>query len=163
MPSVSRVWLGVTLLVGVALPASSQIRPRRIDTAVTLSAADELRSLETRWNLAHLRSDTTSLKQFLSDDALVLLPGLPVMRKQDFLASWRNQRGRLLRHQSSDVTIRTWNDAAVVEGVLAWQRGANNRAPIETWRFTKVLVKQAGRWRVVSYHASPLQTSRAAP
>jgi len=66
----------------------------------------------------------------------------------------RSGRMKFLRYQTSDTRIRLYGNAAVVTGRLQRTRLMNGREISDDWRFTKTYVRQAGHWRVVSFHAS---------
>ena len=117
-------------------------------------AIDELKALEARWNDAHVKGDTIELLRQWADDITFVVPEMRKFSKEDVMAFWRSGRARLMRHETSDVTYRTYDDAAVVEGRLHRQRNFNGQVIDDDWRFTKTYVRRDGRWLVVSYHAS---------
>lgn len=124
------------------------------------AAARQIRELEARWNDAHVRADTTALFGLWADDLSVIVPGMPPMNKPALVAFWRSGRSRILRHETDSVRIRTWTDAAVVEGVLLRERDFNGHVVSDHWRFTKIYGRRHGNWEVVAYHASPVSQDR---
>ncbi|HTT19700.1 MAG TPA: nuclear transport factor 2 family protein [Candidatus Sulfotelmatobacter sp.] len=114
----------------------------------------ELERLEKVWNEAHERGDADTLESLWSDDLEVDVPRMPVMNKADLLNFARSGRMKLLRYATSDIRIRIYGDTAVVNGRLQRTRQINGKEISDDWRFTKVYVRQAQRWRVVSFHAS---------
>lgn len=147
-----------SLVMALALTAarapSSGAQATPGDTGHLNTAEREIRDLEARWNDAHVRGDTAALFALWADDLSVTVPGMPLMHKPELVAFWRSGRSRILRHDTDSVRIRTWNDSAVVDGVLLRQRDFNGQVVTDHWRFTKVYVRRRGTWEVVAYQAS---------
>jgi hypothetical protein len=126
--------------------------------AFSQSSADtdsrELQRLERIWNEAHERGDAEALDGLWAEDMDVVVPKMPVMQKADVLEFARSGRMKFLRYQTSDTRIRVYDNAAVVTGRLQRTRSINRQEISDDWRFTKTYVRQAGHWRVVSFHAS---------
>jgi len=127
-------------------------------TMISQSSADtdasELQRLERVWNESHERGDAAALETLWADDMEVAVPKMPVMQKADVLKFARSGRMKFLRYQTSDTRIRVYDNAAVVTGRLQRTRSMNGQEISDDWRFTKTYVRQAGHWRVVSFHAS---------
>lgn len=114
----------------------------------------ELERLETVWNEAHERGDSDALEALWADDLEVAVPKMPVMTKAEVLSFARSGRMKFLRYATSEVRVRVYGDAAVVTGRLERTRTLNGKEVSDDWRFTKTYVRQTGKWRVVSFHAS---------
>lgn len=114
----------------------------------------ELQRLETVWNEAHERGDSDALAALWADDLEVAVPKMPVMGKPEVLAFARSGRMKFLHYATSDVRVRVYGDAAVVTGRLERTRTLNGNELSDDWRFTKTYMRQGGKWRVVSFHAS---------
>lgn len=114
----------------------------------------ELERLEKLWNEAHERGDADALQGLWSDDLEVDVPRMPVMNKADVVKFARSGRMKFLRYETSDIRVRIYGDTAVVSGRLKRIRQINGKELTDDWRFTKVYVRQAQEWRVVSFHAS---------
>jgi ketosteroid isomerase-like protein len=125
----------------------SPSNPRENDTR-------ELERLENVWNEAHERGDGDALEGLWSEDLEVDVPRMPVMNKADVLTFARSGRMKFLHYTTSDIRIRIYGDTAVVSGRLQRTRQINGKELSDDWRFTKVYVRQAQQWRVVSFHAS---------
>jgi uncharacterized protein (TIGR02246 family) len=111
-------------------------------------------TLETAWNEAHVRGDAATLDQLFADDLVVAVPGMRTMSKADSLAVMASGRMKFDRYVSSDTAIRIYDGAAIVTGRIQRTRTVGGRESKDDWLFTKVYVRRAGRWRVVSFHAS---------
>jgi ketosteroid isomerase-like protein len=110
--------------------------------------------LETAWNAAHLASDAEALDRLWADDLEVAVPGMAPMSKGESLAFVRTGRMRFDRYETSQIKVRQYADSAVVTGRLQRTRTVEGRQREDEWRFTKVYVRTAAGWRVVSFHAS---------
>jgi hypothetical protein len=138
----------VIILVGSAVTTSS--------SAQTSHDADvhELERLETVWNEAHEHGDADVLEKLWADDMEVAVPKMPVMTKADALRFARSGRMKFLSYRTSDIRVRLYDNAAVVTGRLQRRRSMNGQEISDDWRFTKTYIREAGQWRVVSFHAS---------
>ena len=138
------------LLILVAGGPPAQIAPSTADSA----DVRELTRLETVWNQAHLTGDADSLEALWSDDLEIAVPHMAILTKADADRFARSGRMKFLRYETSDLHVRVYRDAAVVTGRLQRTRVLNEKEVADDWRFTKAYIREAGKWRVVSFHAS---------
>jgi len=117
-------------------------------------AVHEFERLETVWNQAHERGDADALEALWADDLEVAVPRMPVMSRTDVAAFAHSGRMKFLRYRTSELHVRIYGNAAVVTGRLQRVRTLNEREVSDDWRFTKVYIRQADKWRVVAFHAS---------
>lgn len=139
----------VALALTISLAAASSLGQSARDADVK-----ELERLETVWNQAHEQGDSNALEALWADDLEVAVPKMPVMTKAEVLGFARSGRMKFLHYETSDLHIRVYRDAAVVTGRLQRTRTLNGAEVSDDWRFTKTYVREAGKWRVVSFHAS---------
>ena len=137
------VWLVAVALVQV--PAGNAPADADVTT---------LSRLETDWNAAHLRGDAAALELLFADDVVVMVPGMRVMTKADAVGMFTSGRMHFDRYETSETTFRVYDATAIVTGRLQRTRVAAGRTVDDDWRFTKVYLRRAGRWQVVSFHAS---------
>jgi ketosteroid isomerase-like protein len=114
----------------------------------------EIERLETVWNDAHEHGDADALETLWADDLEVAVPRMPVLTKADAVKFARSGRMKFLSYRTSDIHIRVYDNNAVVTGRLQRVRSMAGRNVSDDWRFTKIYVRQAQKWRVVSFHAS---------
>jgi ketosteroid isomerase-like protein len=114
----------------------------------------EIERLETVWNDAHVHGDADALEALWADDLEVAVPRMPVLTKADAVKFARSGRMKFLSYRTSDIHIRVYDNNAVVTGRLQRVRSMAGRNVSDDWRFTKIYVRQAQKWRVVSFHAS---------
>jgi ketosteroid isomerase-like protein len=101
-----------------------------------------------------VRGDAATLDQLFADDLVVAVPGMRAMSKADSLGVMAAGRMKFDRYESSDTAIRIYDNAAIVTGRIQRTRTVDGRESKDDWLFTKVYVRRAGRWQVVSFHAS---------
>jgi len=134
--------------------ASINAKARTNDAAIK-----ELNRLETVWNNAHLKGDTSAMDQLWADDLFVTAPDMPPMNKEESLALWKAGKMKFDVYRTSDLRIKIYGNTAVVTGQLVRIRDATSEKFEDDWRFTKVYVRRNGRWQVVTWHGSHVGTS----
>jgi hypothetical protein len=139
------VGLVATLFLGTARSAAQSAHDADVR---------ELERLETVWNEAHEHGDADVLEKLWADDMEVAVPKMPVLTKADALKFARSGRMKFLSYRTSDIRVRVYDNAAVVTGRLQRTRSMNGQELSDDWRFTKAYVREAGQWRVVSFHGS---------
>ena len=147
------LYLRFFVAVSILLPGLTQ-RPAK-DTRASMDAM-ELQRLEQVWNEAQLNGDTDALNRLWDDDMVITVPNMPVMEKSESLDFVRSGRMKFKTYKTSDIRIRVYGNAAVVTGQLERSRSGNRGEFEEDWRFTKVYVRRAGKWKVVAWHGSPV-------
>jgi len=123
-------------------------------TVFAQPGTEDFMHLETVWNGAHRDGDADALDRLWASDLEIDVPGMAPMTKAEAVAFARTGRMRFERYETSQIKVRTYGDTAVVTGRLQRTRTVDNRQRADDWRFTKVYTRQAGTWRVVSFHAS---------
>lgn len=138
------------IIISIALALTAR------SAAQTTHDADvhELELLETVWNEAHEHGDADALEKLWADDMEVTVPKMPVLTKADALKFARSGRMKFISYRTSEIRVRVYDNAAVVTGRLQRTRSMNGQEMSDDWRFTKTYVREAGQWRVVSFHAS---------
>lgn len=138
----------VLLLTLIAVTASTTPQPSGD------SDTRELQRLEKVWNEAHEQGNADALEPLWADDMEIDVPHMPVMTRADAVKFAHSGRMKFLHYGTSDLRIRIYGDTAVVTGRLQRTRTMNGQEVSDDWRFTKVYVRQAQAWRVVSFHTS---------
>ena len=146
-------------LATVALTLLTAPVPLFAAESETKSAPDaatqaEFQRLETTWNNAHLAGDAAALDALWADELVVTVPKMPLFNKAQSLAIWRTGKMKFKKYETSDISVRTFGDTAVVTGALLRERNFMGKDIHEDWRFTKVYLRRDGKWRVIAWHAS---------
>ena len=114
----------------------------------------EILELEAAWNEAHLQGDAEVLDQLWAPELSVIVPGMQPFRKPDLLQMWRSMKVAFTRYETSDLSLRSAGETAVVTGRLLRSRDFGGQARDEDWLFTKTYARVDGQWKVLAYHAS---------
>jgi ketosteroid isomerase-like protein len=113
-----------------------------------------LSRLEAEWNAAHVQGDAAALGRLFADDLVVMVPGMRVMTKADAVGMFTSGRMKFDRYETSETKFRVYDATAIVTGRLRRARVIAGATVDDDWRFTKVYLRRADGWRVVSFHAS---------
>ena len=113
-----------------------------------------LARLEAEWNTAHVQGDAATLGRLFADDLVVVVPGMRPLSKADSLGMFKIGGMKFDRYESSDVQLRVYGETAIVTGRIKRTRTIGGKTMDDDWRFTKVYLRRAGNWQVVSFHAS---------
>ena len=119
------------------------------------AAVAELTRLESVWNEANLKADTQALDALIGEDAVIMVPGMTPMTKQEALGVLKQGVMTFTRYQTSDIKVRTYETSAIVSGKLRRTRAVGGRSVDDNWQFTKSYILRAGKWTVVAFTASP--------
>ena len=141
------MWLTVLLVACSLVQASGASAKRDGDQKA-------LERLEAEWNAAHVRGDASALDDLLGDDLVVMVPGMRVLTKADALGMLKSSRMKFDRYETSETKFRIYDETAIVTGRLRRMRVIAGATADDDWRFTKVYLRRADRWQVVSFHAS---------
>ncbi|MGE5814203.1 MAG: nuclear transport factor 2 family protein [Acidobacteriota bacterium] len=120
----------------------------------------ELLALEKVWNQAHLRGDAAALEGLWADDLIVTVPKMPVLTRDDAVRVARSGVMRFQRYDSSDTHVRIYSSTAIVTGKIERVRERDGQVVTDHWQFTKVYVRQDGKWKVIAFHASDAPDQR---
>jgi uncharacterized protein (TIGR02246 family) len=136
------MWIAAMLLAFAGLQAKAS----DADVAFT--------RLEAEWNTAHVQGDATRLGRLFADDLVVVVPGMRPFSKADSLGVFKAGGMKFDRYESSDIQSRVYGEIAIVTGRIRRTRTNGGKTIDDDWRFTKVYLRRAGNWQVVSFHAS---------
>jgi hypothetical protein len=140
------MWMALTVLTLVASqPAASK----------DAFEVKELYRLEDVWNTAHLKGDAETLDRLWDNELIVTIAAMPVLTKADALAMVRSNRMPFTKYETSELSVKRFDGAAVVTGRLRRERTMNGKTITDDWRFTKVYAWSQGQWRVMAWHGSP--------
>src|SRR6266700_1067859 len=144
-------------LVVMVQHATAQGKQKSADPAMA-AAVDEIKALEEARNQAILNGDAAALDRMTSDDYTFITLRGELRTKSDILKGFASGSFHYESRQISDLKVRVHGDTALVTG-RAVQKGMENGKDYSgDYRFTRVYVKQDGRWLTVA-----LQTTLIRP
>ena len=110
----------------------------------------EILNLEETRNQAVLHGDVTALDRMTSDDYTFITLRGELRTKSDILKGFASGSFHYDSRQISDLKVRVYGDTAVVTGRSVQKGMENGKDYSGDYRFTRVYVKQKGRWVTVA-------------
>lgn len=150
MKSLSTAVLAVYLLslCGLALGQNAQS---------VSSAKEEIKSLEDERNRAIVKGDAAVLDRMTADDYTFITLRGELRTKSEIVKGFQSGSFKYASRTISDLNIRVYGDTAIVTG-RSTQKGAENGKDYSgDYRFTRVYVKQNGRWLTVALQTTLIQ------
>jgi len=113
-----------------------------------------IRKLDNERIQAQIHADAAALERIYADDFIGVGPSGTVRTKPQVISDFTSGDLRFQSITTDDVQVRVYGNAAVETGRSTMNgQDKGNAVPHDT-RFTRVWVKQQGRWRLVANHYS---------
>jgi len=122
-----------------------------------LSAEQEIRSLEEARNQAIVHGDAAALERMTADDYTFITLRGELRTKAEIVKGFQSGSFKYDSREISDLKIRVYGDTAVVTGRSTQKGRENGKDYSGDYRFTRVYVKQNGRWVTVALQATLVQ------
>ena len=120
------------------------------------SVQQDIRQVDRERIQAQIGADAVVLDRIYADDFIGIGPSGAVRTKPQVLADFTSGSLRFQSITTDDVQVRVYQDTAVETG-RSTMIGQDKGKPVpRDNRFTRVWVKQSGRWRLVANHYSQL-------
>jgi ketosteroid isomerase-like protein len=121
------------------------------------SVEREIKSLEEARNEAVLHGDVTALDRMTSDDYTFITLKGELRTKGDILKGFASGSFHYESREISDLKVRVYGDMAVVTGRSVQKGMENGKDYSGDYRFTRVYVKEKGRWLTVALQTTLIQ------
>jgi ketosteroid isomerase-like protein len=145
----------------LSLVVQANYAPASVQTGVTSTAAasteDEIKNLEEARNQAVLHGDVAALDRMTADDYTFITLRGELRTKADILQGFRSGSFHYESRQISDLEVRVYGNTAVVTGRSIQKGMENGKDYSGDYRFTRVYVKQSGRWITVALQTTVVQ------
>ena len=141
------------LLAAVSAHAQPQSQKER-------DVVEEIKKVDRERIQARVNADAVALDWIYADDFIGIGPSGTARTKKDVLADFTSGSLKFQSITTDDVRIRVYGDAAVETGLSTMKRQDAGKVVPEENRFTRVWIKQGGRWRLVANHYSNLLKPR---
>jgi uncharacterized protein (TIGR02246 family) len=114
-----------------------------------------IRKLDKERIQAQIHADAAALKRIYADDFIGIGPSGTVRTKPQVISDFTSGDLRFQSITTDDVRVRVYGNAAVETGRSTMNGQDKGSAVPHDNLFTRVWVKQQGRWRLVANHYSP--------
>ena len=119
------------------------------------SIKQEIESLEEERNRAVLSGDAAALDRMTADDYTFITLRGELRTKVEIVKGFQSGSFKYESRTISDLNVRVYGDAAVVTGRSTQKGMENGKNYSGDYRFTRVYVKQKGRWVTVALQTTP--------
>ncbi|SRR5258706_8832728 len=152
----------IPLIVSVFLLACGCASTEKTSSAPLVAASrveEAIRKLDNERIQAQIHADATALDRIYAADFIGVGPSGIVRTKPQMILDFRSGDLKFQSITTDDVQVRVYGDTAVETGLSTMIGQDKGQIVPRDTRFTRVWVKQQGRWRLVANHYSP-QTTR---
>jgi ketosteroid isomerase-like protein len=146
------------IMVAYANYATAQAgQPAAVTPAAQPSAEEEIKNLEEARNQAVVHGDVAALDRMTSDDYTFITLKGEMRTKAEILKGFASGSFHYESRQISDLKVRIYGDTAIVTGRSIQKGMENGKDYSGDYRFTRVYVKQGGRWVTVALQTTLIQ------
>jgi uncharacterized protein (TIGR02246 family) len=139
------------LLVTVALTATQKQTGSRAQHA---SVEQIIRKVDEERIQAQLHADAAALDRLYADDFIGVGPSGTVRTKPQVIADFTSGTLKFESITTDEVQVRVYGNTAVETGLSTMKGEDKGKTVPQDTRFTRVWVKQQGRWLLVANHYS---------
>ena len=118
------------------------------------SVEQAIRQLDNERIQAQIHADAAALDRIYADDFIGVGPSGTVRTKPQVISDFTSGRLKFQSITTDEVQVRVYENAAVETGLSTMVGQDKGKAVPRDTRFTRVWVKQQGRWRLVANHYS---------
>lgn len=146
-----------TLLIAVMALTAPSIALCQTESAAKAqrsSIEQAIRELDHERIQAQLGADAVALERIYADDFIGVGPSGTVRTKPQVIADFTSGELHFQSITTDEVRVRVYDNTAVETGLSTMVGQDKGKAVPRDTRFTRVWVKQQGRWRLVANHYS---------
>ena len=126
-----------------------------------VSVEQVIRQMDHERIQAQIDADAAALTRIYADDFIGIGPSGTVRTKPQVISDFTSRELKFQSITTDDVRVRVYGNTAVETGRSTMIGQDNGKAVPRENRFTRVWIKQVGRWRLVANHYSPLIRSNS--
>jgi ketosteroid isomerase-like protein len=149
-----QIFAVAVLAFSAAAIASGQDQGTVTDPRSTVEQV--IRKLDNERVQAQIHADVAALERIYADDFIGVGPSGTVRAKPQVISDFTSGDLRFQSITTRDVRVRVYGNAAVETGLSTMDGQDKGKAVPHDTRFTRVWVKQHGRWRLVANHYSSI-------
>ena len=124
------------------------------------SVEQAIRQLDNERIQAQIHADAAALDRIYADDFIGVGPSGTVRTKPQVISDFTSGHLKFQSITTDDVQVRVYGNTAVETGRSTMNGQDGSKIVPRDNRFTRVWVKQQGRWRLVANHYSSLITQQ---
>ena len=117
----------------------------------------EILEIEKARNQAIVKGDAAALERMTSDDYTFITLRGELRTKAEIVQGFKTGSFHYESRQISDLNVRVYGNSAVVTGRSIQKGSENGKDYSGDYRFTRVYVKQGGRWQTVALQTTLIQ------
>lgn len=120
----------------------------------SVSVEQAIRQLDNERIQAQIGADAVALDRIYAEDFIGVGPSGTVRTKAQVISDFTSGNLKFQSITTAEVQVRVYENAAVETGLSTMNGQDKGKAVPRDTRFTRVWVKQQGRWRLVANHYS---------
>jgi len=145
-----------SLMMGTLLFLATLTAHAQAQTQSEKGVVEQIRKLDQERIKAQINADSVALDRIYADDFIGIGPSGTVRTKKEVLSDFASGSLKFQSITTDEVRIRVYGNAAVETGLSTMKGQDAAKVVPEENRFTRVWIKQGGRWRLVANHYSNL-------
>ena len=147
-------WTVGIAALGLTLASTAPGRPRSPGGDQRGGVEQEIRQLDHERIQAQIGADAAALDRIYADDFIGVGPSGTVRTKPQVISDFTSGQLKFQSITTDEVQVRVYGNTAVETGLSTMIGQDKGKAVPRDTRFTRVWVKQQGRWRLVANHYS---------
>ena len=152
-------WTLVIAVLPLTLTSIARGQEQSTSTDQRSSVEQAIRQLDNERIQAQIDANAQALDRMYADDFIGVGPSGTVRTKPQVISDFTSGSLKFQSITTNEVQVRVYENAAVETGLSTMVGQDKGKAVPRDTRFTRVWVKQQGRWRLVANHYSS-QTTR---
>jgi len=142
----------LAMMLSWCLPARAQSA-----NVPSTSTEEEIKSIEEERNRAILSGDAATLDRMTADDYTFITLRGELRSKAEIVKGFQSGAFKYESRTISALKVRVYGDTAMVTGRSAQKGKENGKDYSGDYRFTRVYVRNKGRWVTVALQTTPIQ------
>ena len=144
----------VTAIITLTLTSIGPGQDQGASTNQKASVEQAIRQVDNERIQAQIHADAAALDRIYADDFIGIGPSGTVRHKPQVLSDFTSGHLKFQSITTDEVEVRVYGNTAVETGLSRMVGQDKGKAVPRDNRFTRVWVKQEGRWRLVANHYS---------
>jgi ketosteroid isomerase-like protein len=139
------------------MPYTDAQKNRAASVSTHTGTKEEILEIEEERNRAITSGDAAALERLTSDDYTFITLRGELRTKAEIVQGFKSGSFHYESRQISDLNVRVYGNTAIVTGRSIQKGRENGKDYSGDYRFTRVYIKQDGRWQTVALQATLIQ------